>query len=55
MIKSRHEKKKKLSFKIITDLLDINWRNILLSDDVTIEELKAEILWNIKSKKQLTH
>ena len=43
MIRNRHEEKKKLSFKMITDLLNINQRNILLSDDVAIEELKAKI------------
>ena len=44
MIKSRHKEKKKLCFKVITDLLNINQRNILLSDDVAIEKLKAKIL-----------
>ena len=43
MIKSRHEEKKKLSFKIITDLFNINQRNILLLDDAAIEKLKAKI------------
>ncbi len=55
MIKNRHKKKKKLFSKIITDLLNTNQRNILLLDDAAIEELKAEILWNIKNKKQLTY
>ena len=43
MIKSRHEEKKKLSFKVITDLLNTNQRNILLSDNAATEKLKAEI------------
>ena len=43
MIRNKHEKKKKLSFRMITNLLNTNRRNILLSDDVAIEELKAEI------------
>ena len=44
MIKSRHKEKKKLSFKVITDLLNTNQRNILLSNDVAIEKLKVKIL-----------
>ena len=55
MIRNRHKKKKKLSFKMITDLSNTNQRNILLSDDAAIEKLKAKISWNIKNKKQLTH
>ena len=43
MIKNRHEEKKKLFFKVMTDLFNINQRNILLSNDVAIEKLKAEI------------
>ena len=43
MIKNRHKKKKDLSFKMIIDLLNTNQRNILLSDDAAIEELKVEI------------
>ena len=43
MIRNKHEEKEKLSFRIITDLLNTNQRNILLSDDVAIEKLKAEI------------
>ena len=44
MIKNRHKEKKKLSFKIITDLFNTNQRNILLSNDAAIEELKVKIL-----------
>ena len=44
MIRNRHKEKKKLSFKMMTDLLNINRRNLLLSDDAAIKELKAEIL-----------
>ena len=43
MIRNRDEEKKKLSFRIMTDLLSTNRRNILLSDDAAIEKLKAEI------------
>ena len=43
MIRNRHEEKKKLSFRMITDLLNTNQRNILLSDNVAIKKLKAEI------------
>ena len=43
MIRNKHKEKKKLSFKVITDLINTNQRNILLSDDTAIEELKAEI------------
>ena len=44
MIRNKHEEKKKLSFKVIIDLLNINRRNILLSNDAAIKKLKAEIL-----------
>ena len=44
MIRNRYEEKKKLSFRVMTDLFNINRRNILLSDDAAIEKLKAEIL-----------
>ena len=44
MIKNRYKEKKKLSFKVMTDLFNTNQRNILLSDDVVIEKLKAKIL-----------
>ena len=43
MIRNRHEEKKKLFFKMMTDLLNTNQRNILLSNDAAIEKLKAEI------------
>ena len=43
MIRSRHKEKEKLFFKVITDLLNTNRRNILLSDDAAIEKLKAKI------------
>ena len=55
MIRNRHKKKKKLSFKVIIDLLNTNWRNILLSDDAAIKKLKVKISWNIKNKKQLIY
>ena len=44
MIRNRHEEKKKLFFKVITDLLNTNQRNILLSDDAAIKKLKVKIL-----------
>ena len=44
MIRNRHEKKKKLSFRRMTDLLNTNRRNILLLDDAAIKKLKAKIL-----------
>ena len=44
MIKNRHKEKKKLSFKVITDLLNINQRNILLLNNAAIEKLKVKIL-----------
>ena len=43
MIRSRHKEKKKLSFKVMIDLLNTNQRNILLSNDVAIKKLKAKI------------
>ena len=43
MIRNRHKEKEKLSFKVITDLLNTNQRNILLSDDAAIEKLKTKI------------
>ena len=43
MIKSRHKEKEKLSFRVMTDLLNTNQRNILLLDDAAIEKLKAKI------------
>ena len=43
MIRSRHKEKKKLSFKVMTDLFNINQRNILLLNDVAIKKLKVEI------------
>ena len=43
MIRSKHKEKKKLSFRIIIDLLNTNRRNILLLDDTVIKILKAEI------------
>ena len=43
MIKNKYKKKKKLSFKMIIYLLNINQRNTLLLNNAIIEKLKAKI------------
>ena len=43
MIRNKHKEKKKLSFKIIINLLNTNRHNILLSDDTAIKKLKTKI------------
>ena len=44
MIKNRYKEKKKLSFRVMINLLNLNQRNILLLNDVAIKKLKAKIL-----------